>query len=54
MLDWETKQLLHLLILAHLREPKQALYQVQTFPATRYRQSALNHNTIITCYGKII
>lgn len=30
--DWETKQLLHLLILAHLRQPKQTLHQVQTFP----------------------
>ncbi len=32
VLDWEAKQLLHLLILAHLRQPKQAFHQVQAFP----------------------
>lgn len=32
VLDWETKQLLHLLILAHLRQAKQTFHQVQTLP----------------------
>lgn len=32
MLDGEAEQLLDLLVLAHLRQPQQALHQVQTLP----------------------
>lgn len=39
VLDWEAEQLLHLLILAHLRQPKQALHQVETFPVKSSRQT---------------
>lgn len=51
VLDWETKQLLHLLILADLRQPKQAFHQVQAFPVKRQGQSVKHtvaplHNSI--------
>lgn len=32
VLDGKSKELLHLLVLAHLREPEQTLHQVQTLP----------------------
>lgn len=32
VLDWEAEQLLHLLVLSHLRESQKAFHQVQTFP----------------------
>lgn len=49
VLDWEAKQLLHLLILAHLRQPKQAFHQVQAFPVKSWGQSVkLKHHYSIS------
>lgn len=33
--DWEAKELLDLLVLAHLRQPQETFHQVQAFPARR-------------------
>lgn len=39
VLDGEAEQLLHLLILAHLRQPQQALHQVQALPVGRKEET---------------
>lgn len=44
VLDREAEQLLHLIVLAHLRQPEQALDQVQAFPVKS--SETLGQNTL--------